>query len=85
MSESQTKYLTTPQLRERWGVSHMFLQRRLSEPGFPQPVKLGSTPLAHRKWPLDQVEAYERQCTVQPAPRTKRKSTNPSNRLAEGR
>jgi predicted DNA-binding transcriptional regulator AlpA len=68
VSESQKKYLTTPELRERWGVSHMFLERRLNEPGFPKPVKLGSTPLAHRRWPLDQVEAYERDCTVRPAP-----------------
>ena len=53
------KFLTTAQLRERWGsCSHMFIERRLAgDPGFPQPIKLGGR---MRLWDVDEVEAYER-------------------------
>ena len=64
------KYLTTVQLCERWGgCSHMFLERRLGVPGFPTPIKLSDRVGAHRHWPLDQIEAYERKCAAQLAPR----------------
>ena len=54
------RFLTTAQLRSRWGgCSHMFIERRLaSDPTFPKPVKLGGR---LRLWDVDQVEAYERQ------------------------
>ena len=64
--ESQPKYLTTVQLRQRWGgCSEMFLHRKKDDPGFPQPVWIGN----HQKfWPLAEVERYERQCAAKPAP-----------------
>jgi hypothetical protein len=53
------KFLTTAQLRSRWGdCSHMFIERRLmSDPTFPKPVKLGGR---LRLWDVDQIEVYER-------------------------
>jgi predicted DNA-binding transcriptional regulator AlpA len=53
------RFLTTAQLRSRWGgCSHMFIERRLaSDPAFPKPLKLGGR---LRLWDVDQVEAYER-------------------------
>jgi hypothetical protein len=66
MESPDTKYLTTVQLRQRWGnCSEMFLHRKKDDPGFPVPVWIGN----HQKfWPLDQIEAYERQCAAKPAP-----------------
>jgi len=57
--DGHKKYLTTKQLRQRWGgCSHMLIERRLkSDPDFPRPVQFGKR---WRLWPLDKVEAYER-------------------------
>jgi predicted DNA-binding transcriptional regulator AlpA len=56
------KFLTTPQLLERWGsVSYMFLVRRKGRPGFPKPVRMGGR---LKLWDLDEVEAYERSCVA---------------------
>jgi predicted DNA-binding transcriptional regulator AlpA len=53
------RFLTTAQLRERWGgVSHMFIERRLeSDPNFPRPLKLGQR---IRFYDLYAIERYER-------------------------
>jgi hypothetical protein len=53
------QFITTAQLRKRWGdCSHMFVERRLmSDPTFPKPVKLGGR---LRLWDLDEVDSYER-------------------------
>ena len=53
------RFLTTSQLRERWGdCSHMFIERRLkSDPTFPRPVKFGDR---IRFFALDAIEDYER-------------------------
>jgi predicted DNA-binding transcriptional regulator AlpA len=53
------KYLTTRQLRERWGgVSHMFIERRLlQDPNFPRPLKLGRR---IRFYDLGDIERWER-------------------------
>jgi predicted DNA-binding transcriptional regulator AlpA len=51
-------FLTANQLCERWGnCSSMFIERRLKDPKFPQPIKLGGR---IRFFALDQIEAYER-------------------------
>jgi predicted DNA-binding transcriptional regulator AlpA len=59
---TEKRYLTTAQLRERYGsVSHMWIERRLQkDPTFPRPVKLGGSAL--RMFDLNQIEAWERTC-----------------------
>ena len=58
-TQSQKRFLTTAQLRERWGgVSHMFIERRLeSDPNFPRPLKLGQR---IRFYDLADIERWER-------------------------
>jgi predicted DNA-binding transcriptional regulator AlpA len=57
----QTQFLQAGQLRERWGVSHMFIERRLkNDPTFPTPYKFADGPSAWRYWRLDEIEAWER-------------------------
>jgi predicted DNA-binding transcriptional regulator AlpA len=53
------RFITTNQLRERWGcVSHMFIVRRIeADPAMPRPTKLGGR---INFFDLDQIEAYER-------------------------
>lgn len=50
------KYLSTKQVRERFGVSHMWIERRMQDSGFPRPVKMGRL----RFYNLEQVEEWER-------------------------
>jgi predicted DNA-binding transcriptional regulator AlpA len=55
------KYLTRTQLMERWGVSHMFIERLVkTNPTFPPHMRLGDGRLATRRWRLDEIEAWER-------------------------
>jgi predicted DNA-binding transcriptional regulator AlpA len=58
MSEQKPVYITTRQLRNRYGgVSHMWIERRLADdPTFPKPFYLG----ARRYWSVAAVEAWER-------------------------
>lgn len=58
---TEKKYLSTNQLRERWGgVSHMFIQRRVHEdPRFPKPKKFGGR---IRFWLETEIEEYEAAC-----------------------
>jgi hypothetical protein len=58
-SRADRIYLTTAQLRRRWGgCSAMFIERRLKDdPTMPRPVKLG---LRIRFFELDAIETYER-------------------------
>jgi predicted DNA-binding transcriptional regulator AlpA len=62
--EQHKVYLTAAQLRERYGgVSHMWIERRLkSDPAFPRPKKFGGSAL--RMFALDEIEAYERACSI---------------------
>jgi len=57
----EKRYLTTGQLRERYGGrSHMWVERKLkNDPRFPKPIKLGGR---WRFFDLDEIEAYERAC-----------------------
>jgi predicted DNA-binding transcriptional regulator AlpA len=58
MSKHEPVFLTSRQLRQRYGgVSYMWIERRLADdPEFPKPVYLG----ARRFWPLTAVELWER-------------------------
>jgi hypothetical protein len=58
-------FLTSVQLRERWGgVSNMFLERKLKkDPRFPKPINLFGR---LRLWDLELIENYERLCAGDP-------------------
>lgn len=55
---SEPVYVTSTQLRKRWGGrSHMFIERLLAnDPTFPRPVRLSR---AMRLWKLDDIVAWE--------------------------
>jgi predicted DNA-binding transcriptional regulator AlpA len=56
------RYLTAGQLRERYGVSDMWLWRYMRDHRFPKPVKFGGATSA-RHWLLTEVEQWERERT----------------------
>jgi predicted DNA-binding transcriptional regulator AlpA len=50
-------WLSTRKLLRRYGVSHMWVERRLlNDPDFPKPVKFGRL----RFWDINEIEQYER-------------------------
>jgi hypothetical protein len=57
-SSRPKRFITVPELRERWGgVSQMFVERKIKEdPTFPTIYRMSR----HRLFDLDEVEAYER-------------------------
>jgi predicted DNA-binding transcriptional regulator AlpA len=63
LTKKTKRYLTVPELKERWGgVSQMFVERRVREPGFPQPIRLPGSRI--RLFLESDIEAYERGCVV---------------------
>jgi predicted DNA-binding transcriptional regulator AlpA len=58
------KYISTKQLRSRWGgCSHMTIERKLAlDPAFPKPINI----TRFRLWDLDEIEAYEKQKITEP-------------------
>jgi predicted DNA-binding transcriptional regulator AlpA len=58
MSKEKRLYISTRQLRERYGgVSHMWIERRLNDdPQFPRPAYFGR----RRFWSLAAIAAWER-------------------------
>jgi predicted DNA-binding transcriptional regulator AlpA len=65
MSKEQPVYITTRQLRDRYGgVSHMWIERRMAaDLGFPKPVYFGAR---RRFWALADLEAWERATAAKP-------------------
>jgi hypothetical protein len=57
----EKRYLTTNQLRERWGnVSHMFIARRIYvDPLFPKAKRFNGRT---RFWDEQDIEKYEQAC-----------------------
>lgn len=53
------RYLSTKQLRERWGnCSHMLIVRRIQDdPSMPRPIKIGKRV---NFFDLEEIEQYER-------------------------
>jgi predicted DNA-binding transcriptional regulator AlpA len=85
MPEPGARYLTMPDLCARWSCSHMLIERRLrDDPQFPKPVRFGPSAYAHRRFLIDDIEAYERACAVaaRPAPQEleRRRSARSRNR-----
>jgi predicted DNA-binding transcriptional regulator AlpA len=58
------RYLSAAQIRERFGVSDMWLFRYVRDHGFPKPIKFGG-PTSARHWRLVDVEQWERDRAVQ--------------------
>lgn len=58
MTESDAAFLTTRQVRERYGnVSHMWVERRLKDDSkFPQPMYIST----RRYWRLNELIEWER-------------------------
>lgn len=50
------KYLNTKQVCERFGVSHMWIERRMKDSDFPRPMKMGRL----RFYEIAAVEKWER-------------------------
>jgi len=73
LSTEQPTYVTTRQLRNRYGgVSHMWIERRLADdPAFPKPVYFG----ARRFWPRAAIENWERAAVAKPPNGCSRKSS----------
>jgi predicted DNA-binding transcriptional regulator AlpA len=55
------RYLNAAQIMERFGVSHMWITRRMADAGFPQPIRFGNAKTSRRFWRIADVEAWERQ------------------------
>jgi predicted DNA-binding transcriptional regulator AlpA len=55
-----TRYLTIGQVRERFGVSDMWVWRHMRDHGFPKPIQFGGKTSA-RHWLLSDIENWERE------------------------
>ena len=55
-----TRYLTIGQVRERFGVSDMWVWRYMRDHGFPRPVQFGG-PTSARHWKIGEIEEWERE------------------------
>lgn len=53
------RYLTIGQVRERFGVSDMWVWRYIRQHNFPKPVQFGG-PTSARHWLLGEIEQWER-------------------------
>ena len=46
---------------ERFGVSHMWIIRRMADASFPRPIKFTNAQTARRFWQIADVDAWERE------------------------
>jgi predicted DNA-binding transcriptional regulator AlpA len=60
IQSNDAAYLTASQIRERFGVSDMWLWRAMRDRNFPQPVRFGPK-TSRRFWRVVDVEAWERE------------------------
>ena len=56
---TDSRYLTIGQVRERFGVSDMWVWRHMRGQGFPKPVQFGG-PTSARHWLVADIEEWER-------------------------
>ena len=52
-------YLTASQICERFGVSLMWIVRRLKDSNFPQPIRFSHSKTSRRFWRIVDVAAWE--------------------------
>ena len=57
---NDARYLTIGQVRERFGVSDMWVWRHMRHHGFPRPVQFGG-PTSARHWLITDIEQWERE------------------------
>jgi predicted DNA-binding transcriptional regulator AlpA len=57
------RYLTAGQVRERFGVSDMWIWRHIRVHGFPRPVQFGG-PTSARHWLVTDIEHWEQSKAV---------------------
>ena len=56
----ETVFISRKTLCARYGVSHMFVERRLKDdPTFPKPTRFGKG-TGRRYWRIDEIEKWER-------------------------
>jgi predicted DNA-binding transcriptional regulator AlpA len=55
-----TRYLTSGQIRERFGVSDMWIFRHIRDHNFPKPIKLGGPSSARARAPNREHLAFDR-------------------------
>jgi predicted DNA-binding transcriptional regulator AlpA len=60
------RYLTAGQVRERFGVSDMWIFRHSRDHGFPRPVQFGG-PTSARHWLIADIENWEHERAKQSA------------------
>jgi predicted DNA-binding transcriptional regulator AlpA len=60
---ADARYLSIGQVRERFGVSDMWVWRHMRDQNFPKPVQFGG-PTSARHWLLTDIEQWERSKTV---------------------
>jgi predicted DNA-binding transcriptional regulator AlpA len=61
IASDDVRYLSAAQIMERFGVSHMWIVRRMADAGFPRPIRFGTAKTSRRFWHIADVEAWERQ------------------------
>ena len=57
----QQQYLSTADLRQRFGVSRMWIVRHENDDGFPKAVRFGTS---RKFYAVKDVVAYERRCVA---------------------
>jgi len=55
-SSTKPEYLTSAQVRARFGVGRMWVERRMAQSDFPRPISFGTT---RRFWRIVDVELWE--------------------------
>lgn len=56
---ADSRYLTIGQVRERFGVSDMWVWRHMRDHDFPKPIQFGG-PTSARHWLISDIEHWER-------------------------
>lgn len=58
---TDARYLSAAQIMERFGVSHMWIVRRMATDGFPRPIRFTNARTGPRFWLIEEVEHWERE------------------------
>lgn len=56
---NDARYLSAAQIMERFGVSHMWILRRMADADFPQPIRFSGAKTSRRFWRVVDVEQWE--------------------------
>jgi predicted DNA-binding transcriptional regulator AlpA len=56
---TDARYLSAAQIMERFGVSHMWIIRRMASDGFPRPIRFTHARTGPRFWLIAEVEQWE--------------------------